>query len=62
MAKKKKPKTRGPSNEEIRTTLSSIANMGIGIPQHMVDWQNIGKNAVNLARKTFEQKCIECGK
>lgn len=48
--------------EEYRLTLLSISNMGVGIKEDIIDWQNIGKGAVHKARQVLAKKCPKCGK
>lgn len=60
--KKRTPKKKGPSDAEIKTALTKIAGLGSGISTAHIDWENIGKNAVHLAKETLREKCVECGK
>lgn len=41
--------------------LRKIAEMGRGMKPEIIDWQNIGKNAVHLARQHLQPKCKTCG-
>lgn len=36
--------------------------MSDGIRADAIDWGNIGKNAVSIARHVFVEKCSECGR
>lgn len=42
--------------------LHAIAKMGYAMRDDLIDWQNIGKNAVKIARETVAGKCGTCGK
>lgn len=43
-------------------TLLKISNMGSGLKENVIDWQNIGKNAVHTAKEALRKKCKEYGK
>jgi hypothetical protein len=58
----KKAKTRGPTEKELRIALSKIASMGNGLKPDVIDWERIGKQAVQVANEVFRQRCAECGK
>lgn len=42
--------------------LYKIAMMGHGIKEGIVDWQQIGKNAVHVAKESLAGTCGECGR
>lgn len=48
--------------QDYRLVLISISNLGMGIREDLLDWQNIGKMAVSRARQALEEKCKTCGK
>lgn len=48
--------------KEYREALDKIAAMGVGVKQQMIDWSNIGKNAVYTATEALKEKCSKCGK
>ncbi len=60
MAKKKVINVGRPESEAERI-LNEIAHMGVGLKPEIIDWQNIGKNAVHVARNYLAGKCSECG-
>lgn len=51
-----------PTPQQIKYALDSISKMGSGMKPEMIDWKQVGKNAVHLAKETLRPKCIECGK
>ncbi len=59
---KKKNRTKKPSEQDLRLALLKISEMGARLKPEMVDWQNIGKSAVSLAKEVLREKCVECGK
>jgi hypothetical protein len=59
---RKKPRKKKATPEQMESALRSISNMGIGIKPEIIDWANIGKNAVSLAKEVLREKCAECGK
>lgn len=60
--KTEKPKTRGPTEKELRTALSKIAQMGEGIEDSAIDWERLGRCAKQIAVEVFKERCVECGK
>jgi hypothetical protein len=59
---KKKNRTSIPKEQDLRLALLKISEMGKGIKPEIIDWQNIGKNAVATAKEVLREKCVECGK
>lgn len=51
-----------PTPKACRDALLAIAKMGLGLKPEIIDWPNVGKNAVKLARDTVAGKCQCCGK
>lgn len=56
---KTKKKTQNQQNAE---ALLKISMMGSGMQAHVIDWSNIGRNAVAVAKETLRHKCKACGK
>lgn len=52
-------KTQQQQNNE---ALLKISMMGSGLKPEIIDWANIGRNAVSLAKETLRKKCKECGR
>ena len=48
--------------KEMQEALKHIAEMGLNMKEDVIDWKNIGKNAVHTARVTLAGKCTECGR
>lgn len=46
---------------QMRSALVCISEMGAGLKPEIIDWTNIGKNAVYVARQALMEKCTECG-
>jgi hypothetical protein len=61
MSKKKHRKCK-PSPEDVRLALFKISEMGAGMKAEVIDWANIGNNAISIAKETLREKCVECGK
>lgn len=59
--KKPAPKTRGPSDIELREFASWAATYRT-ISESNFDWTRFGKLVENKARELFKPKCVECGK
>lgn len=57
----KKPKTRGPSDKELREFVSWCASHRTLKPD-VFDWERFGKLVENKAQELFKPKCVECGK
>lgn len=55
-------KTAKPTPAQMKLALERISKYGQGMDPNIVDWINIGKNSVNLAKETLREKCKECGK
>lgn len=55
-------KKKKPTPKQIEYALKSISEMGKGLKPEIIDWENIGKNAVHLAKETLREKCAECGR
>jgi len=51
-----------PDEKTIRLALLKISELGSGIKPEIVDWANIGRHAVVIAKEALREKCIECGK
>lgn len=60
--KKKVDENRFIDHDQIEQALKKIADMGKGLKPEVIDWGNIGKNAVYVARKALAKKCKTCGK
>ena len=54
-------KRRTKREDDLDSALRHIAEMGIGMKEDVIDWQNIGKNAVATARNALAGKCETCG-
>lgn len=61
MSKKKTPKTRGPTDQELREFASWCATYRT-IPDSKFDWDRFGKLVEAKAQELFKPKCAECGK
>ena len=48
--------------KEYRDALNKIATMGANLRKDLIDWTNIGKNAVFTAKEALLEKCKKCGK
>lgn len=48
--------------EVYRDALFVISKMGADINPEIIDWKNIGKNAVHHAEEVLRHKCPRCGK
>lgn len=46
---------------ELELALKYISMMGAGLKMDVIDWGNIGKNAVYKAREAISPKCRTCG-
>lgn len=46
---------------ELRNALMKIAKMGQGMREEVIDWKNIGRNAVFTAQDVLAAKCRTCG-
>lgn len=51
-----------PTPKQIEYALISISKMGDGIKPENIDWANIGKISVSIAKETLRSKCKECGR
>jgi hypothetical protein len=51
-----------PKERDYRLALLKIAEMGKGLKPEIIDWSNIGRNAVSFARETLAGKCRTCGR
>jgi hypothetical protein len=60
--KTKKPKTRGPSDKELRGFASWCANNRGTMKDSIYDWARFGRCVENKAQALFRPKCVECGK
>lgn len=48
--------------QQIELTLIDISQMGKGLKENIIDWEQIGKNAVYAAKEALREKCPRCGK
>lgn len=57
-----KHRTLKPTEKDLRLALLKISELGKGIKSDVIDWQNIGKMAVQTAKEALMEKCVECGR
>jgi hypothetical protein len=46
---------------QYKFALEQIAHLGAGLKPEVIDWQNIGKNAVAMAKSGLYETCEKCG-